>query len=308
MAVTPLNALHQFLTVARLRGFAPAAAELGVSASALSQTVRQLEERLGVSLLSRTTRSVAVTAAGRKLMEQAGPGVAQALGALKDASARPGEVTGTLRLTLPSSALPFLLAPLVPSFCQRYPKVELDLVVDNRKADIVAEGFDAGVRMEEYLERDMVAVRMSGPFRFVVVASPAYLKRHGTPRKPKDLLLHNCFAYRSSNTGALLPWDLEKGSRTWRLPVRGAVTTNDERVWVGLAEAGLGLCYVPESQVAMQLKEGTLRLVLEEYAASVPGLFLYFPSRAQVSPALRAFLEHAREVMGPPARTRAKER
>ena len=300
MAITPLNALHQFLTVARHRSFAAAAAELGVSPSSLSQTVRQLEARLGVPLLTRTTRSVAVTAAGRRLVEQAGPGVGQALGALKDASARPGELTGTLRLTLPSGALPFVLTPLVASFCQRHPKVELDLVVENRKADIVADGFDAGVRMEEYLERDMVAVRISRPFRFVVAASPEYLQRHGTPRRPRDLLLHNCFAYRSANTGALLPWDLEKGSRTWRLAVRGTVTTNEERVWVALAEAGLGLCYVPRSQVATQVEQGTLRLVLEEYAASVPGLFLYFPSRAQVSPALRAFLEHTREVLAAP--------
>ncbi|RKH77822.1 LysR family transcriptional regulator [Corallococcus sp. AB045] len=306
MALTPLNALHQFIAVARHRSFAAAAAELGVSASALSHTVRQLEERLGVPLLSRTTRSVAVTAAGRRLVDQAGPGVAQALGALKDASARPGEVTGALRLTLPSTALPFVLTPLLASFRERHPQVELDLVVENRKADIVAEGFDAGIRLEEYLERDMVAVRIAPPFRFIVVGTPEYLERHGTPVKPKDLLQHDCFTYRSSNTGALLPWDLEKGSRTWRLPVRGTVTTNDERVWLGLAEAGLGLAYVLESQVEAQLKAGTLRRVLEEYAASVPGLFLYFPSRAQVSPALRAFLEHARQVLTPPARRKGR--
>ncbi|RKI54432.1 LysR family transcriptional regulator, partial [Corallococcus sp. AB049A] len=232
--------------------------------------------------------------------EQAGPGVAQALGALKDASSRPGTLTGALRLTLPATALPFVLTPLVASFRERHPQVELDLVVESRKADIVAEGFDAGIRLEEYLERDMVAVRIAPAFRFIVVGAPEYLERHGTPVKPKDLLQHDCFTYRSSNTGALLPWDLEKGSRTWRLPVRGTVTTNDERVWLGLAEAGLGLAYVLESQVEAQLKAGTLRRVLEEYAASVPGLFLYFPGRAQVSPALRAFLEHARQVLTPP--------
>jgi DNA-binding transcriptional LysR family regulator len=301
MATTPLNALHQFLTVAHRRSFAAAAAELGVSASALSHSVRQLEEKLGVSLLTRTTRSVAVTAAGRRLMEQAGAGVAQALGALKDASARPGEPTGSLRLTLASGSLPFVLRPLLASFRERHPHVELDLVVENRKADIVAEGFDAGIRMEEFLERDMVAVRLSPPFRFVVVGSPDYLRRHGTPKAPRDLLQHDCFTFRSPNTGMVLPWDLEKGSRTYRLRVRGTVTSNDERVWLELVEAGLGLAYVLEPQVESQLRRGTLRRVLEDHAASVPGLFLYFPSRASASPALRAFLDHARGVLSAPA-------
>ena len=299
MASTSLNALHTFLTVARRRSFAAAASELGISASALSQAVRQLEERLGVTLLARTTRSVALTAAGRQLLEQAGPGVNQALAALKTAAVQPGEVTGTLRLNVPAISLRLVTGRLVAAFAERHPRVEVELVVENRMVDIVAEGFDAGIRLEEFLERDMVAVRLSREFRWVVVGAPAYLERRGTPERPRDLLAHDCIGYRSANTGAIYPWELERGKKEWRVPVRGTLVTNDERVPAAMAEAGLGLAYAMEPDVAEQVARGALRLVLEDYAATVPGFFLYFPARAQVSPAMRAFLDVARALGEP---------
>jgi DNA-binding transcriptional LysR family regulator len=295
MAYTPLNALNAFLEVARRRNFTAAAVELGVSASALSQSVRQLEERLGVALLTRTSRSVALTEAGRRLLENAGPAVDQALDALKTASARPGEVTGRVRLSVPSLAVPFIIKPLLPRLLARHPKMEVEINVQNRFVDIVAEGLDAGIRMDESIERDMVQVRLYGAARFVVVASPAYLERRGTPETPKDLLTHDCICIRSETTGGHYQWELERGKQSWRIPVRGPIATNNGALIRDMAEAGMGLAYFFEPLLEAEPRRGALRVVLEPYAAHVSGLFLYFPSRAQVSPALRAFVDVARE-------------
>ncbi|WP_141594206.1 LysR family transcriptional regulator [Myxococcus sp. AB056] len=300
MAFTPLNALNAFLVVGRKRSFAAAASELGVSASALSQSVRQLEKRLGVVLLTRTTRSVSLTDAGRRLLESAGPPVEQALDALKTATARPGEVSGSVRLTVPTVAVTPVVTPILARFLRRHPRVEVDLRVEDRLVDVVAEGLDAGIRMSEALERDMVQVRLSGSSRFVVVGAPAYLERRGTPERPTDLLTHDCLCIRSETTGSIYQWELERGQRSWRVPVRGPFVSAHWRAHVELAEAGLGLAYVFEPSVEAELARGTLRLVLEPYAARVEGFFLYFPSRAQVSPAFRAFLDVAREVTAAP--------
>lgn len=296
MAFTPLNALNAFLAVARRRSFAAAAADLGVSPSALSQSVRQLEARLGVTLLRRTSRSVALTEPGQRLLENAGPAVEQALESLKTVTARPGEVTGRLRLSVPTMAVALVIAPLLPRFLARYPKVEVDVRVEDRFVDIVAEGLDAGIRLTESIERDMVQVRLTGPVRFVMVAAPAYLARKGTPERPEDLLAHDCIGIRSPTSGGPYAWELERGKKSWRIPVQGPVTTNDGPLMKLLAEAGLGLHYTFEPMVAAELERGILRLVLEPYAPVVPGLFLYFPSRAQLSPALRAFVNVAREL------------
>jgi DNA-binding transcriptional LysR family regulator len=287
--------LHVFLAVARLQSFRGAARELGVSTAAVSQSVRQLERQLGVVLLNRTTRSVAVTDAGRRLVEEAGPGLAQVSSALQSALAQPGEVVGRLRLSVPRSAVSLLIAPVLPAFRARHPRVEVDVVVEDRLVDIVAEGYDAGVRLEETLERDMVQVRLTGAFRFTVVGAPSYLARHGTPERPEDLLRHECINLRSPTTGAPYAWELERGRRTWRVPARGSVTTNDESTSARLAAEGLGLAYAFEPAVQEELRTGQLVRVLEAYAPTVPGLFLYFPSRAQRSGPLRLFIEAAKE-------------
>jgi DNA-binding transcriptional LysR family regulator len=197
---------------------------------------------------------------------------------------------------VPAIALEMVAVPLVAAFAARHPRAEIELMVENRMVDIVAEGFDAGIRPEEFLERDMVAVRLSRAFRWVVVGAPGYLERRGAPARPTDLLGHACIGYRSPNTGSIYAWELERGKKKYRVPVHGTLVTNDERVAVQLAEVGHGLAYVMEPLVAAQLERGTLRLVLEDYAAEVPGFFLYFPGRAQVSPAMRAFLDVAREL------------
>jgi DNA-binding transcriptional LysR family regulator len=296
MSFTPLNALNEFLAVARRRSFAAAAAELGISPSALSQAVLKLEQRLGVSLLRRTTRSVALTDAGRRLFEQAAPAVAQAVEALKSTAAQSGEVTGRVRLSVPEIAVSHVITPILPTLLTRHPHLEIEVQVEDRLIDIVAQGFDAGVRMEEFLERDMVHVRLCAPFRYVVVGAPSYLKRRGVPTQPRELLNHDCLQYLSPTTGSVYPWDLERGKKIFHIPVRGALTTNDSQIRIAMAEAGHGLAYAFEPGIRKQLKRGTLRIVLEPFAATVPGLFLYFPSRAQISPAFRAFVDTAREA------------
>ena len=308
MAFTPLNALNSFLAVARKRSFAAAARELGVSTSALSQSVRQLESRLGVTLLTRTSRTVALTDAGQRLLENAGPAVEQALESIKTVSARPGEVTGRVRLSVPTAAVPLILARVLPAFAQRYPKAEVEAYVENRFVNMVAEGLDAGIRLSEAIERDMVQIRLTAPGRFAVAGAPSYLERRGTPQGPEDLLDHACICIRSSTSGPRYAWELERGKRSWRVPVQGPVTTNDPELMRALAVAGVGLVYAFEPQIADELRRGTLRLVLEQYAASVPGFFLYFPSRAQVSPALRAFVAMAREVMAQESGFKARGR
>jgi DNA-binding transcriptional LysR family regulator len=296
MNTASLPQLQVFLLVARLRSFSGAARELGVSTPAVSQAVRQLEQQLRVVLLTRTTRSVSLTDAGRRLVESAGPALGQVLSALTEVSAQPGETVGRVRLSVPQVAVPYVITPVVPTFRARHPRVEVEVVIEDRFVDIVAEGYDAGVRLSEAIERDMVQVRLTDAFRLVVVGAPGYLARHGTPQRPEDLLRHECLTFRSQTTGALYAWELERGRRNWRVPVRGGVVTNDSQLRLSLAEQGLGLAYVVEPMVAEQLREGRLQRVLEAYAPTVPGFFLYFPSRAQRSPALRLFVDAAREL------------
>jgi DNA-binding transcriptional LysR family regulator len=292
----PFPQLQAFLVVARQRSFSGAARELGVSRSAVSQAVRQLEEQLRVVLLARTTRSVSLTEAGRRLVGGAGPSMGQLVSALADVSAQPGETVGRLRLSVPRAALPFVIDPVLPAFRERHPRVEVEVVVEERFVDIVAEGYDAGVRLSEAIERDMVQVRLTDSFRFVVVGAPAYLARRGAPERPEDLLRHECVTFRSQTTGALYAWEFERGRRNWRVPVRGGVITSDAWLSASLAERGLGLAYTLEPMVLEPLRLGRLQLVLERYAPTVPGFFLYFPSVARRSAPLRLFVEMAKEL------------
>jgi DNA-binding transcriptional LysR family regulator len=296
MNTAPFPQLQAFLTVARLRSFSSAARELGVSRSAVSQSVRQLEEQLRVVLLARTTRSVSLTEPGRRLVDSAGPSMGQLRTALSEVSAQPGEAVGRLRLSAPRAALPFVIDPVLPTFRERYPRVEVEVVVEERFVDIVADGYDAGVRLSEAIERDMVQVRLTDAFRFVVVGAPAYLARRGAPSRPEDLLRHECITFRSQTTGALYAWEFERGRRSWRVPVRGGVVTSDTQLSTSLAERGMGLAYTLEPMVAESRREGRLQLVLERFAPTVPGFFLYFPSVARRSTPLRLFTETAKEL------------
>ncbi len=295
MDTIPFPQLQSFLAVARAKSFSGGARELGVSRAAVSQGVRQLEESLGVVLLARTTRSVSLTDAGQRLLELAGPAFAQTRAALDEVAAKPGEVVGRVRLSVPRSAFSFVIEPVLPAFRERHPRIQIELVFEDRRVDIVSEGFDAGVRLSEFVERDMVSVRLTDAFRFVIVGAPSYLEKHGTPQRPEDLLHHECLTFRSDTTGSLYAWELERGRRTWRIPVRGSVVSSDGLFCFKWAEQGLGLAYAFEPLVADQLRAGRLRRVLEPYAPSVPGFFLYYPSRAQRSEPLRLFIETVRE-------------
>lgn len=297
MNTVPFPQLQTFVAVARFRSFSRAARELGVSRSAVSQAVRQLEEQLRVVLLTRTTRSVSLTDAGRRLVEGAAPAIAQAAAALTEVSAQPGEIVGRLRLSVPRVAVPFVIEPVLPAFRTRHPRVDVEVVVEDRLVDIVAEGYDAGIRLSEIIARDMVQVRLTEPCRFVVVGSPEYLARHGAPERPEDLLRHECLTFRSPTTGALYAWELERGKRTWRVPVRGGFVTNDGLLCTSLATRGLGLAYALESRVIDELDSGRLQRVLEPFAPTVPGYFIYFPRRAQRSSPLRLFVDIAKELL-----------
>jgi DNA-binding transcriptional LysR family regulator len=295
MNTATFSQLQAFLAVARHRSFANAAREMGVTRSAVSLAVRELEKKLRVVLLVRTTRSVALTDPGKRLVEGAGPALGQALATLTEVSAQPGETIGRVRLSVPRLALPFVIDPVLPRFRARHPRIEVEVAVEDHLVDIVAEGYDAGVRLTESIQRDMVQVRLTDAFRFVVVGAPKYLLRHGVPERPEDLLRHECITFRSQTTGALYAWELERGRKSYRVPVRGSVVTNESLLATTLAVAGLGLVYAPEPAAIEHLRAGRLKRVLEAYAPTVPGFFLYFPSRSQRSVPLRLFVDAAKE-------------
>ncbi|RYE75972.1 MAG: LysR family transcriptional regulator [Myxococcales bacterium] len=297
MTALPFAQLQAFLAVARVGSFTGAARELGISTSAVSQAVRFLETQLHVVLLARTTRSVALTDAGRRLVEGVAPAFAQATATLTEVSAQSDEAVGRLRLSVPRVAVAPILEPVMPVFCAHHPRIEVEVVVEDRLVDIVAEGYDAGIRLSEIVERDMVQVRLTKPVRFVVVGTPGYLAKHGTPGRPEDLLQHECLTFRSTTTGALYAWEFERGRRTWRVPVRGGLVTNDGALCIALARRGMGLAYALESSVLEELRSGQLQLVLEPFSPTDPGYFLYFPGRSQRSTPLRLFIETAKELL-----------
>jgi DNA-binding transcriptional LysR family regulator len=295
MNTTLFPQLQAFLAVARSHSFTAAARDLGVSRSAVSQSVRQLEKELRVTLVTRTTRSVSLTDAGKRLVDSAGPAVAQVRAALTEVTAKPGEVVGSLRLTVPRAGFELVINPFLPRFRERHPRLELEIVFEDRRVDIVREGFDAGIRLSEFLERDMVSLRLTGPLRFIIVGAPSYLKKHSTPERPEGLLHHECLTFRSETTGSLYAWELERGRKTWRVPVHGSLVTNNGHLCLEWALQGLGLSYAFEPLAREHIRSGRLVSVLEPYGSTVPGFYLYYPSRSQRSPALRLFVEAIRE-------------
>ncbi len=292
-----LDDLAGFAAVARARSFTRAAAELGLSPSALSHTMRGLEERLGVRLLARTTRSVAPTPAGERLLQSLGPAldeVAKGLTALADWRGAP---SGALRLTTFSSAARMVLVPMLPRFLLDHPDISLEIIVDDRFADLVADGFDAGIRFNESVERDMVAVRIGSDMRTVIVGTPDYFARHPPPSSPEDLAAHRCINYRLLGGGGLLPWEFERDGREIKIRPGGQLIVNDEGLCGAAVRAGTGLGYMLEPDVADEIADGRLIQVLDEWCPVFPGFYLYYPSR-QVTPALRALIEALRRQAG----------
>ncbi|NUP06292.1 MAG: LysR family transcriptional regulator [Polyangiaceae bacterium] len=297
-----LPQLTTFLTVARHKSFSGAARELHISTSAVSQSVRQLEELLQVTLLRRTTRAVAPTEAGMRLIERATSPIRLALEALMSANDKPGEVAGRLKVCLPEAALPFVVEPVVPVFRERFPRVLLEVMVENAFVDFVSAGYDAAFGLSEVIARDMVRVRLTDPFKFVVVGSPGYFAKRGKPRKPEDLLEHECINFRWPEAHSLYAWELERGRRKWRVPVRGGIITNSAPFCLAMAERGMGLVYGGELGMRDRIEDGRLVVVLDDYAPIEPGIFLYHPSREQQSEALRHFVTVAKEVLRHPSK------
>jgi len=288
-----LDGVEAFLAVAQHRSFRRAAAALGVTPSAISQAVRALETRIGAALFIRTTRSVGLTEAGTRFLSRAKPAFEELVAAAGVAHELGQRPAGLLRLSVPRAVVPLVLEPLIASFCEAYPEIELEIAASGELIDLAAEGFDAGIRLGEFIAADMVAVRLSRPFRLIIVGSPAYLARRGRPKHPDDLRGHACLRFRRSN-GALAPWSLNDGGRAVEIAVAGPLIANDFPTLAGAAVQGVGLAQMPEPLAAAAVAAKKLVRVLEPFAATAPGVFLYYPGRRQILPKLRAFIDHVK--------------
>jgi DNA-binding transcriptional LysR family regulator len=301
-----LSGLNALLAVADRRSFTAAAAELRVTPSAVSQSIRALEDRVGLRLVQRTTRSVGLTEAGERFVTRLRPGldqVEQAFACIEEVRDRP---SGLLRLSMPRFAFSHLIQPRLAAFLAKYPEIKLDLWVDDAVTDIVEAGFDAGIRLGETIAREMIAVRVSADQRMAVVGSPAYFAAHGKPKHPRDLRTHDCINYRHSPGEPVYRWEFTENGRDFEIAVDGRIQVSERELMVLAALDGLGLGYVAESRVAEHLSAKRLVRVLEPWSPPFPGLFLYYPSRENVAPKLQALVDflRLRRVTGrvPPTR------
>jgi len=284
------------LAVARRGGFAAAAKELGMSASAVSHSVRLVEDRLGLPLFARTTRSVSLTDWGQLLVDSTGPSISGIDDALERLKASQGNVSGLLRLTIAQPFVEMVVTPVIREMTKRYPDLTIEVSADKRLIDIVAENFDAGIRLGGTIDQDMKIFRLSPPFRTIMAAAPSYIEQHGQPSSIKDLADHNCLSYRHSG-GALYDWELESGSGEISVPSAGNLIVNDMNVAIDFALEGLGVIYMFEPKIAEELADGRLVEILPEASVEETGLFLYFPERAGNNPKLRAFIDTAKTVL-----------
>jgi DNA-binding transcriptional LysR family regulator len=300
-----LDGVETFLSVARHRSFRRAAAALGVSPSAVSQSVRTLESRIGAALLTRTTRSVGLTEAGQRFLDRAGPAFDELVAASEAARGLGQRPTGLLRLAVPRSVVPLILEPVIASFCEAYPEIELEIAASDEMVDIVAGGFDAGIRLGELIAPDMVVVRLTGAFPFLVAGSPAYLRERKQPQRIDDLRDHACLRLRRSN-GSVAPWSFVVNGKAIEAVVSGPLIAHDYPTLLGAAVQGLGLAQVPGPIADLAIADGRLKPVLTTFAVSTPGVFLYHAGKRQVLPKLRAFIDHVKKppnVAGVPVPT-----
>lgn len=285
MARSDLSDITAFLSVAREGSFTKAAATLGVSQSALSQTVRNLEARLGLRLLARTTRNVSPTEAGERLLQTVGPRLEEVEAELAALTALRDKPAGAVRIAAGEHAAELLLWPVIERLLPDYPDITIEIVVDNGLTDIVAQRLDAGIRLGEQVAKDMVAVRIGPDVRMAVVATPGYFERHPKPKTPQDLTAHNCINIRLPTAGGLYAWEFAKGGRELKVRVEGQLIFNTATMAVKAALAGTALAFVPEERVLPRIKSGDLVRVLSDWCPSFPGFHLYYPSRRQPTPA-----------------------
>jgi DNA-binding transcriptional LysR family regulator len=300
-----LDGVEAFLSVAQHRSFRKAAAELGVTPSAISQAVRTLEARVGAALFVRTTRSVGLTEAGERFLSRAKPAfeaLVAASAVARDLGQRPA---GLLRLTVPRAVVPILLEPLIASFCQAFPEVEVEIAASKDLVDLAAEGFDAGIRLGQFIAADMVAVRLTPPFPLVVVGSPEYLRQRGKPEHIDDLRQHACLRIRRTN-GSIAPWSFVNGNKSVEAIVSGPLIARDFPTMLGATAEDMGLAQVPEPIAASLIRAGKLVHVLKAFSPMAPGVFLYYPSRHQMMPKLRAFIDHVKVRSGAANKTRSR--
>ncbi|MBI1898302.1 MAG: LysR family transcriptional regulator [Acidobacteria bacterium] len=289
MARDDLSVLSVLLTAAEERSFTGAAKRLGVSPSAVSHAIRGLEERLGVRLLSRTTRSVAPTEAGEQLLARLRPALNEVRAGLDQISGFRDKPAGRVRLLLPRLAVSSVLAPKLGQFARDYPEILLDVTTDDSRMDIVAGGFDAGIHFGEYIEKDMIAVRVSPDRRPAIVGSPAYFGSHPKPKSPRDLIRHQCINFRHGSAG-VYRWEFEKGRKSLSVGVNGPLIVDDVELVIRAAIDGVGLAFLGEDLAAPDLASGALVRVLEAWCQPYPGFFLYYPSRRQQPAALSALI------------------
>jgi len=289
-----LTDLVAFVTVARERSFTRAAKKLGVSQSAVSHTIRGLEARLGMRLLTRTTRSVSTTEAGDRLVQSVAPHFEEIEAGVAAVTALGDKPAGAIRITTSLHPAETILWPALVKFLPRYPEVKVEISVDTALTDIAAHRFDAGVRLGEQVAHGMIAVRIGPDLRMAAVASPSYLAKRAAPRTPRDLTEHNCINVRVPTYGGLYAWEFEKNRRELKVRVEGQLTFNDIRQVVEAALAGFGIAYVFENQVASYLKAGRLKRVLEDWCPPFPGYHLYYPSRRHASPAFPLLVDALR--------------
>jgi DNA-binding transcriptional LysR family regulator len=290
-----LDGVEAFLSVARRKSFRRAAADLGVTPSAISQAVRALEARIGAPLFTRTTRSVGLTEAGERFLARARPAFEELVAAAEAARDLGSRPAGLLRLAVPRAVVPLILQPMIASFCEAYPDIELEIAASEELVDIAQQGFDAGIRLGQIIAADMTIVRLTPPFRFVVVGSPAYLARAGAPDRPEHLRDHACLRQRLSN-GAIALWRFLDGNRPLEVSVAGPLIANDFPSLLAAALEGVGLAQVPEPVAKAAVGEGRLRHLLTPFAPRTPGVFLYHSGRREVLPKLRAFIDHVKRV------------
>ncbi|HYD69311.1 LysR family transcriptional regulator [Azospirillum sp.] len=294
MARENVNDLLAFLAVARERSFTRAAAKVGVSQSALSHTIRQLEARLGIRLLTRTTRAVSPTEAGERLLQSIGPHFDEIEAQMEALSELRDKPAGTIRVAAADYAIKHVLWPKLSKFLPRYPDIKVELVLDNGLTDIVTERYDAGVRMGEHLAKDMISARISPDFRLAVVGAKSYFADHPEPTHPKDLVGHTCINFRLPTSGGLYAWEFEENGRELKIRVEGQLIFNNIFNALDATLDGFGLAYIPEEIIVPYVAEGRLVRVLQEFSPYWDGYHLYYPSRRQSSPAFVAVVEALR--------------
>lgn len=290
-----LNEMLWFLAVAEERSFTKAAAKLGTSQSSISHAVKRLEARMGLRLLTRTTRSVVPTDVGERLIRSLAPRLAEIDTEIDELMAFRDKPSGTVRMTLSDHALDSVVWPKLRPVLKEYPDVKLDLNIDNGFRNIVEERFDAGVRLGESLDRDMIAVRIGPDWRLVAVASPEYLSTRGVPDDPGELVTHICINHRQARSGGLYAWEFEKGGRELRVRVDGQLTFNTSYAMIDAALSGYGIAYLPEDLVQASIESGRLVQVLDDWSPAFPGYYLCYPSRRQNSPAFRIVIDALRQ-------------